>query len=123
VAPAKKSKALLWVGLGCGGFLLLSIAGGIASYFYVKGQVSDAESAIAAAASAGVVGAPASGPISATCAKAVACCQSSMAKSVGAGSAIASAACTALGRQSDPTCAQLYDSYKRAAAVSGATCP
>ncbi|MET0793817.1 MAG: hypothetical protein ABW061_20025, partial [Polyangiaceae bacterium] len=121
--PAKKSKALLWVGIGCGGLLVLGIAGGIASYFYVKSQVSDAESAIAAAASAGALGTPAApGTISATCAKAVACCKVVMTKN-NANNAIATSVCNAIGLQSEAVCVTTYDAYKRNAAVSGATCP
>src|SRR5882724_6955399 len=64
-SPPKKSKALLFLGLGCGGLILLGIAGSVASYFYMKSKVSDAEQAIANyAADAGALAAPTPGSVS-----------------------------------------------------------
>ena len=115
----------MWLGIGCGGLVVLGIIAGVAIYFYTASQVSAAESAIAAAASAGTLGTalPTPASMSPACAKAVACCQSTMAKTAGANSAIAAQACNAIGLQSDDLCQKTYDGYKRAAAVSGATCP
>jgi hypothetical protein len=116
---------LLWVGLGCGALVVLGIAGGIATYFYVKGQVNDAETAIAAAASASPLGTalPTPASMSPTCAKAVACCQAVMAKTAGANAAAGAQACNGIGLLSEGLCAKQYESQKRAASVVGASCP
>src|SRR6478736_6079727 len=128
--PPKKSKALMWVGLGCGGLLLLSLAGGIASYFYVRSQASAIESAIAAAsapatgtgASPGAVpGTPAT--LTPTCAKAVACCKANAAKAAGVNAAAVEQACSGIGLFTEDVCAKQYEGYKRAATVLGASCP
>src|SRR5450432_4573984 len=83
--PPKKSKALLWVGLGCGGLLLLGAAGSVASYFYMKSKVNDAETAIAGLAASAAAGNPVLGAPGAvatgTCAKAAACCKAIASKS------------------------------------------
>jgi len=120
----------MWVGLGCGGLLLLSLAGGIASYFYMRSQVSAIESTIAAASAAAtadgaspgaVPGLPAT--LSPTCAKAVACCKATMAKTAGANAAAAEQACNGIGLLSEDVCAKQYEGQKRAATVVGASCP
>src|SRR6478736_1554274 len=128
--PSKKSKALMWVGLGCGGLLLLSLAGGIASYFYVRSQASAIESAIAAA-SAGATGTGASpgavpgtpATLTPTCAKAVACCKANAAKAAGVNAAAVEQACSGIGLFTEDVCAKQYEGYKRAATVLGASCP
>jgi hypothetical protein len=116
---------LLWVGIGCGGLLVLGTAGGIASYLYVKSQVSAAETAIAAAASAGALGTalPTPATMSPTCAKAVACCQATMAKTAAANPALGTQACNGIGLLSEAACATQYESLKRTATALGATCP
>ncbi|MEO6599570.1 MAG: hypothetical protein ABIQ16_06830, partial [Polyangiaceae bacterium] len=123
--PAKKSKALMWVGIGCGALLVLGVAGSIVGYYYVKSQVSDAETAIAAAASAGALSTalPTPATMSPTCAKAVACCQAVMAKTAGANAATGAQACNGIGLLSEGLCAKQYEGQRRAATVVGATCP
>jgi len=123
--PPKKGKTLLWVGLGCGGLLLLSIGGGIAGYQFMRSQVSAVESAVAAA-SAAVAGETTGGaPVTLTpsCGKAVACCKATMAKTAGPNAAAAEQACNGVGLLSDDICAKQYEAYKRAATVVGVTCP
>ena len=114
---------MLWAGIGCGGLLLLSIAGGIGSYFFMKGQVEDAQSAIAAAASAAAVGASTatpSAPASGTCGKAQACCEAIASKSANA--QLAKQACAAYGKLADSVCAQQYAALKQTAAAMGGSC-
>ena len=115
----------MWVGIGCGSLLVLGIAGGIATYLYMKGQVNDAETAIAAAASAGALGTalPTPASMSPTCAKAVACCQAVMSKTAGANAAAGAQACNGIGLLSEDLCAKQYEGQKRAATVVGASCP
>lgn len=122
--PPKKSKALLFVGLGCGGLILLGAAGAIASYFYVKGKVDDAEGALSKLASggAGSLAAPAPGSVSATCAKTIACCKAITEKSAGQNSALADQACNGIGLLSDAQCLQQYNALKTSAAAVHATC-
>ena len=116
---------MLWVGIGCGGLLVLGVAAGIASYFYMKSQVSAAETAIAAAASASPLGTalPAPTSMSPACAKAVACCQAVMNKTGGANAAAGAQACNGIGLLSEELCQKQYEGQKRAATVVGATCP
>jgi Flp pilus assembly protein TadG len=117
---------LLWVGLGCGGLLLLGVGGGIAGYLYMRSQVSGAESAIAAAASAVAAGdssATAPSTLTPSCAKAVACCKATMAKTAGANAAAGEQACNGIGLLSEDVCEKQYEGQKRAATVVGAICP
>lgn len=122
--PPKKSKALLLVGLGCGGLILLGAAGAIVSYFYVKNKVNDAETALSNLASggAGSLAAPAAGSVSATCAKTIACCKAITEKSAGPSSALADQACNGIGLLSDAQCLQQYNALKTSAAAVHATC-
>lgn len=120
----------MWLGLGCGGLLLLGLAGGIASYFYMRSQVSEIESAVAAAsaAAAGDGASPGASPavpstLSPTCAKAVACCKATMAKTAAVSAAAAEQACNGIGLLSDDVCVKQYEGQKRAATVVGASCP
>jgi hypothetical protein len=114
--------------LGCGGLLLLGLAGGIASYFYMRSQVNAIEAAVASAAAAGDSAAPGASPaapstLSPTCAKAVACCKATMAKTAAVSAAAAEQACNGIGLLSDDVCVKQYEGQKRAATVVGASCP
>jgi len=114
------------VGIGCGGLLLLSAAGGIASYFYMRSQADAMLSAAEAAASAAATGnAPGGVPISGTpmCAKAAACCKATMAKTAGPNAAAGEQACNGVLMLSEDVCAKQYEAYKRAATLVSATCP
>jgi len=115
---------MLWVGLGCGGLLLLSLGGGVAAYLYMRSQVSAVESAVAAA-SAAVAGESPTTPSNLTpnCAKAVACCKATMAKTAGPNAAAAEQACNGIGLLADDVCVRQYEGQKRAATVVGASCP
>jgi hypothetical protein len=124
--PPKKSKTLLWVGLGCGGLLLLSIGGGIAGYLYMRSQVSAVESAVAAA-SAVVAGDPSAATptttATPTCAKAVACCKATIAKTAGSNASIAEQACNRVALLPENVCEKQYEAYKQAATMVSAICP
>ena len=97
---------------------------GIAGYLYMRSQVSAVESAVAAA-SAAAAGDPLAAPSTLTpsCAKAVACCKVTMAKTAGANAAAAEQACNGVGVLADDICAKQYEAYKRAATVVGVNCP
>jgi hypothetical protein len=113
------------VGLGCGGLILLGAVGGIASYFYMKSKVNDAETAIANLASAGAGGfpTPAAGTVSAICAKTIACCKAITEKSAGpSNTALVDQACNGIGLLSDVQCTQQYNALKTSAAAVHATC-
>lgn len=115
---------MLWLGLGCGGLLLLSLGGGIAAYFYMQSQVSAVESAVAAASAAAAGETPAApSNLSPTCAKAIACCKATMAKTAGSNAATAEQACNGIGLLADDVCVKQYEGQKRAATVVGASCP
>ena len=129
--PPKKSKTLLLVGLGCGALILLGVAGGIASYLYMKSKVNDAETAIANLADAGALGVPASGSagagsllaLSPMCAKAATCCAAMATKTSPASAPFAAQACAkTYATFADNVCAQQYASLKQAATTMGATC-
>jgi hypothetical protein len=114
---------LLWLGLGCGGLLLLSVGGGIAGYLYMRSQVSAIESAVAAASAAVSAGSPTAPTLTPSCIKAVACCKITIAKTASANAAAGEQACNGIGFLSDDVCARQYEGQKRAAAVVGAICP
>jgi hypothetical protein len=104
--------------------ILLGIAGSVASYFYMKSKVSDAEQAIAnyGTGGAGVLAAPAAGSVSATCAKAIACCKAITEKSAGTNTALVDQACNGIGLLADAQCLQQYNALKTSAAAVHATC-
>jgi len=112
---------LLWVGLGCGGLLLLSLGGGLAGYLYMRSQVSAIESAVAAASAAVSAASPTT--LSPSCIKAITCCKATIAKTSSANAAAGEQACNGLGLLSDDVCARQYEGQKRAATVVGAICP
>jgi hypothetical protein len=123
--PPKKSNALLWVGLGCGGLLLLSAIGtGVAIYMTKRA----AENAIAAANSSFGVPlsppTPGAGPGPATaggsCAKAVECCIKIIQKtSPGAQN---EASCQALKQLPETSCQLPLASYQKSAQLLGIKC-
>jgi hypothetical protein len=129
--PAKKSNALMWVGLGCGGlFLLSAIGGGIAVYMAKKAT----ENALASASSAfgapltapGATATPGSGtdssgaPVSGACAKAVECCRKIIQKtSPGAQN---EAGCLALKQLPEANCQLPLTTYQKSATLLGLTC-
>jgi len=122
--PPKKSKALLFVGLGCGVLILLGIAGSVVSYFFMKSKMEDAQSAIANfGADSGVLAAPAPGSVSATCAKTIACCKAITGKSAGpSNTALVDQACNGIGLLSDAQCLQQYNALKPSAAAVHVSC-
>jgi hypothetical protein len=127
--PPKKSNALLWVGLGCGGlFLLSAIGGGVAIYLTKRA----AENAIAAANSS--FGVPLSPPTpgadpgavptaasaAGSCAKAVECCIKIIQKtSPGAQN---EASCQALKQLPDANCQLPLTTYQKSAQLLGLKC-
>lgn len=121
----------MWVGIGCGGLLLLSAIASVGAYFFVSKKVEEAGLALsAAAASAGapaVPGAPAEGatdssgaPLGGACAKAAECCRKIIKKS-NAG-AQAEAGCLALKQLPEASCDQPLQSYKQSAKLLGVSC-
>jgi len=101
---------------------VLGLAGSAVAYYYVKGQVDAAQTAIAAAASAAgaTPTAGAGTPATAACAKAQACCEAIAAKSANA--ALAKQACAAYGKLSDSVCTQQYAALKQTATALGGSC-
>jgi hypothetical protein len=122
--PPKKSKALLFVGLGCGALILLGVAASVASYFYMKSKVNDAETAIANLAAGGTspLAAPAPGSVSAACAKTIACCKAVTGKAAVGNPALVEQSCNGFALLSDAQCEQQYSSLKLSAAAVHATC-
>jgi hypothetical protein len=122
--PPKKSNALMWVGLGCGGlFLLSALGGGLAIYMTKRA----AENAIAAASSGFAVplspgtdpGTAATGA-SGTCAKAVECCVKIIQKtSPGAQN---EASCQALKQLPEANCQLPLTTYQKSAQLLGVKC-
>lgn len=129
-SPAKKSNALLWVGIGCGGLLLLSGIASVAAYFFVANKVEEAGIALSAAAAsaAAPLGAPpadgatdsSGAPLGGACAKAAECCRKIIQKS-NAG-AQAEAGCLALKQLPEASCEQPLQTYKQSAKLLGTSC-
>jgi hypothetical protein len=126
---------MLWVGLGCGGLLLLSIIGSVVSYWYVRSQAQaaldqasalqgNAEAVAAAAvAAAAVAGATTAVTLDPTgeCTKAYACCVSIATKN---GGATAATVCEAFKHpsQNGAACAAQMINYREVAKAIGVTC-
>jgi hypothetical protein len=122
-APAKKSNALLFVGLGCGALILIGIGVSVAFFFYAKSKVDDAESAIAGAVGdAGAIAAPAPANASPICAKAIACCKVVANKAASGNPALVAQGCNSFAMLADAQCTQQYNSMKASAAAIGASC-
>jgi hypothetical protein len=129
--PPKKSNALMWVGIGCGGlFLLSAIGGGVAVYLAKKA----AEDALATASSSfgAPLAAPADGttpgtgtdssgaPASGACAKAVECCRKIIQKTnPGAQN---EAGCLALKQLPEANCQLPLTTYQKSAQLLGLKC-
>jgi hypothetical protein len=120
---------MLFVGLGCGGLLLLSLIGGGVAFYMAKKATENAFAAVSAAASPGAApGAAAAdgatdsagGPANGNCAKAAACCRKIIVKS-NAG-AQAEAGCLAMKQLDEATCAQPLDTYRQSAKLLGVSC-
>jgi hypothetical protein len=115
---------MLFVGLGCGGLILLSLIGGGVAFYLAKQATDNAIAAVSAAASPGA--APGSGtdsaggPANGNCAKAAACCRKIIVKS-NAG-AQAEAGCLAMKQLDEATCAQPLQTYRQSAKLLGVTC-
>jgi hypothetical protein len=125
--PAKKSNALMWVGLGCGGlFLLSAIGGGVAVYMAkraTENAIAAASSSLAAPLTPPVAGgdpaAPAAGAAG-TCARAVECCIKIIQKtSPGAQN---EAACAGLKQLPEANCALPLTTYQKSAQLLGVKC-
>jgi hypothetical protein len=123
---------LLWVGLGCGGLLLLSLIGGGIAVYLTKRAAESGLAALSAAAAplappttpgAAPPAAPndASGsPVDGACAKAAACCRKIMQKS-NAG-AQAEAGCLAMKQLRESDCQQPFQAYQQSARLLGVSC-
>ncbi len=121
----------MWVGIGCGGLLLLSIAGSVVAYFMAKQAAESGLAALSAAAAspaAPTEGAPAAdgatdssgAPVNGACAKAAECCRKIIQKS-NAG-AQAEAGCLALKQLPEASCEQPLQTYKQSAKLLGTSC-
>jgi hypothetical protein len=117
---------MLFVGLGCGGLILLSLIGGGVAFYMAKKATDDAIAAVSAAASPGA--APAAngatdssgGPANGNCAKAAECCRKIILKS-NAG-AQAEAGCLAMKQLTEATCEQPLQTYRQSAKLLGVSC-
>ena len=127
--PPKKSNALVWVGVGCGGlFLLSAIGGGVAIYMAKRAT----EEALAVASSLAAPLAPPAGtapsltdssgaPVGGTCAKAVECCRKIIQKTnPGAQN---EASCLGLKQLPEANCQLPLNAYLKSAELLGIKCP
>jgi hypothetical protein len=113
----------LFVGLGCGALVLLSIGGGVAFYLYAKSKVDAVESAFTTAGGgAGALGSPAPANASAICAKAIACCKVVANKAASGNPALVAQGCNSFAMLADAQCEQQYKSMKTSAAAIGTSC-
>jgi hypothetical protein len=117
---------MLFVGLGCGGLLLLLLIGAGVAFYMAKSATERAIAAASAAASPGVTPTAnattdsAGGPANGNCAKAAACCRKIIVKS-NAG-AQAEAGCLAMKQLDEATCAQPLETYRQSAKLLGVSC-
>ena len=126
----------MWVGIGCGGFFLLSaVGGGLARDFTMRAAQNALAAMSAAAAPLTPPGAPgaspdakpadgatdsAGGPVNGACAKAAECCRKIVQKS-NAG-AQAEAGCLAMKQLTEATCQQPLQTYQQSAKLLGVSC-
>jgi len=131
--PAKKSNALMWVGIGCGGLLALSMIGGAVTFFMAKRAAESGLAALSAAAAPlappATPGAPpaadgaldsSGAPANGVCAKAVACCRKLIQKT-NAG-AQAEAGCLAMKQLRESDCQQPLRAYQQSGKAFGVSC-
>ena len=121
----------MWVGIGCGGLIALSIIGAAVAFYLTK---KAAESGLAALSAAAAPLAPpetpgttaagpsdASGaPVNGICAKAVACCRKLIQKT-NAG-AQAEAGCLAMKQLRESDCQQPLQAYQQSGKAFGVSC-
>jgi hypothetical protein len=114
----------MWIGIGCGLFLLLGIAAsGVAYYAFAQAADELEEAAKAAGASTSTSTSTTTSDTSSgggTCSKAAACCKAIVTKS--GGDATASAGCDNLKNVPEAGCVQALDTYKKSASLLGVTC-
>jgi hypothetical protein len=123
---------LIWVGIGCGGLLLLATIGSVLAYYMAKQAAETGLAALSAAAASAAAppapgDAPADGatdssgaPIGGACAKAAECCRKIIQKS-NAG-AQAEAGCLALKQLPEASCVQPLQTYKQSAKLLSVNC-
>lgn len=132
-APPKKSNALLWVGIGCGGLLLLGLLGaGVAWFFTMRAAKSalEAASVFATPLPPPAPGAPAASPsgaldsggspVGGACARAAECCRRIIQKT-NAG-AQAEAGCLSFKQLPEENCQLPLSTYQRSAQLLGVKC-
>jgi hypothetical protein len=117
----------MWVGIGCGGLLLLSMIGGVVAYYFT---VKAAQSALATASALTTPLAPptatgtgtdsAGSPVSGACAKAAECCRKIIQKTNSG--AQAEAGCLGLKQLPEANCQLPLSTYQRSAQLLGITC-
>ena len=122
----------MWVGIGCGGLLFLSLAGAGVAFYMAKKATENAFAAVSAAAAPlsppASPGAPAAdgatdssgAPLNGACAKATECCRKIVRKS-NAG-AQAEAGCLAMKQLDEATCQQPLQTYRQSAKLLGVSC-
>jgi hypothetical protein len=119
----------MWVGIGCGGLLFLSMIGGVVAYYFT---VKAAQSALATASALTTPLAPpgtaqpgtgsdsAGSPVSGACAKAAECCRKIIQKANSG--AQAEAGCLGLKQLPEANCQLPLSTYQRSAQLLGITC-
>lgn len=111
----KKSNPLLWIGIGCGALLVLSLVGGALAYYFTMRAAKSAFEGIASSV------APSGAAPGAACGLAVECCRKVNQKT-GAG-AQADSACQGLAALSEAQCQLSLTAYQRSAELLGLKCP
>jgi len=124
----------MWVGIGCGGLLVLSIIGGAVAVYLTKRAAESGLAALSAAAAPlappATPGAPppaadgardsSGAPANGVCAKAVACCRKLIQKT-NAG-AQAEAGCLAMKQLRESDCQQPLQAYQQSGKAFGVSC-
>jgi hypothetical protein len=109
----------LFVALGCGGLLLLSVIGAGAAYFWARSTAEDISEKLEEASKSAAGGG--SGVASSeVCAQAAACCAAMVTKTGGTAESLK--ACEALKNMPSLGCAQALETYKKAAPLAGFKC-
>ena len=110
-AAAKKSNALLWLGLGCAVLAFLGLVGGVAAWFFWTRST---------ALGSGPAGEAQSTDSLEACDRAMACCKAVVQKSSGDPTALA--ACDSLANVPASACEQALATYQKSASLLGISC-
>jgi hypothetical protein len=129
-ASPKSNRALLWLGIGCGGFMLLGVAAVVIAVFWLKTRTNDAidelqklqSSALALPALSAVVAEPGSAELSGDCKIAHSCCQLIAEKSTAGAAALQACEVFKTAAYPQVTCAAALAGYRKAAEALGLRC-